>query len=302
MAATLVVARGPWVFLVGPSPEPPRAFRARAAAGGPARPAADAVTELEPSLPTPRSALRYVGWGTEATRRRLSQWLGTEVRAGETSAWKGAVARLRPWEPLERRRYLLALARARLLATLRSPEEVLVSLAREEARVERAVEREARAAESFVAPTGTVLAEYARLWASVRDRLGAHLEQLRAELEHSARAVVPNLSAVVGPRVAARLVAAAGGVGVLARVSSSRLQLLGSRRRPSPERGPRYGLIYRAPLLDEVPPSRRAAFARSLASAAVVAARADATTGADVSPVLLPRLERRRRDLSRKVR
>lgn len=300
MAATHVVARGPWLFLLSPEAEAPSAHRARSMGSGLSRPAADARVELEPPLGPARSARTYLTWGSEAARQ-LSRLFGAEVRAAEPGAWKTAAERLPPWEPAERRRFLLALARARLQATLRSPEEVLVSLAREEARLERAVEREDRAAEAFVAPTETVLSDYARRWSTVRQALAGHLASLQHELERSARDVAPNLSAVVGPRVAARLIAAAGGLPVLARISSSRLQLLGARRRPSPERGPRYGLLYRAPLLDEVPFGRRPAFARSVASAAVIAARADATTRGEVAPALLERLERRRRALARRT-
>ena len=168
--------------------------------------------------------------------------------------------------------------------------------------MDRAVGRELRAAESFLAPEGSSLLEYERSWATLRANFERHHESLVARTRDQARRVVPNLSAVVGERIAARLVAAAGGVSELARMRAPRLQLLGSRRRPSPERGPRYGLLYGADRMADLPPDRRGAYARSLAALAAIAARADATTRADLTRTLVPRRDRRIEQLRRRSR
>ena len=200
------------------------------------------------------------------------------------------------------RRFFLALGHIRLERALRAPEEVLVTLAREEERVERALGRESRAAESFVPVPGSPLEHHLDAWGRARSALGDLEEDLRATLEAEARRLVPNLSAVVGPRTAARLVAAAGGVASLARMPAPRLQLLGSRRRPSPERGPRFGVLYRADRLAEVPIGRRGAYARSLAALASIAVRADASTHRDISAPLVARRDRRIETLRRSRR
>ena len=76
-------------------------------------------------------------------------------------------------------------------------------------------------------------------------------------------------------------------------MSASRLQLLGSRRRPSTSRGPRFGLIYRGARLTDVPPDRVGAYARSLAALASIAARADWSTHRGIAEDLVARRDRR---------
>jgi hypothetical protein len=204
--------------------------------------------------------------------------------------------------PGTERPVLLATAGATLERVLASPEEILISLAREEERLERAVGREARAADAFLIPKGSALDEYASAWASVREMLERHHAGLVGRARRHAESVAPNLSRVVGPGVAARLVAAAGGLQPLARMRAPRLQLLGSRRRPSPDRGPRYGILYRAERMSDVPADRRGAYARSLAALASIAARADATTRGDVAGTLVARRDRRVEQLRRRSR
>jgi len=292
--ATLVVARGSSVFLLD----------------GDGRPSEFRATGSEPNGPPPAllAALRAAAPGTPVVaggpglRDGLARALGREVRLAGPAAWRLALAALPPAEPAAEREGFLRRARAALDAALRSPEEVLVSLAREEERLSRAVGRESRAAEAFVAVAGTPLEGYAREWRRSREQLEQHHAELVHRLEAEARRTLPNLSAVLGPTVAARLAAAAGGPAALARISASRLQLLGSRRRPSPERGPRFGVLYLTEGADDVPEERRAAYARSVAALAAIAARADVLTHRDLSAALLRRREARRSQLRRRRR
>jgi len=200
----------------------------------------------------------------------------------------------------EWRESLLAEARSALERTLASPEETVIALAREEERVERARTRDDGALASWVGPADGPLADHRAAWNEYRVGLERHHAELVGRLEGATRAFAPNLARVVGARVAGRLVAAAGGLAPLGRMPSSRLQLLGSRRRPSGGRGPRFGLLYRAEGLDRLAPDRQGAYARSLASLAVIAARADGTSRADVAAVLVPRRERRLAQLERR--
>lgn len=303
MRATLVVARAASISVLpeqGPVreyPLPGAGARAAEPARGPGRlpPALLAdLTATEPPMPV-------VAVG-QTLSDALAAALGRPVGRADGPTAHAALAALAPEEPTVARERLLAGARAALAAALRSPEEVLVSLAREEERVERSVGREARAAEAFIGVPGTSLEEYANDWGRVREGLVEHHRHLVRRLEAEAARTVPNLSAVVGPRTAARLVAAAGGVAPLARVSSSRLQLLGSRRRPGPERGPRFGVLYRASGMEEAPVDRRGAYARSLASLAVIAARADALTHRMVADALVRRRDARLAELRRRRR
>ena len=224
-----------------------------------------------------------------ALARRSSR----SVRIATLTEAREARARL-PLPPLrEERDFLRALARRRLELGLRSPSEVLITLSREEERVERAAGREHRAAESFVALPDSVLATYAERWTSERSAIDRHHRALRAEVERAARTLLPNLATVVGPLTAARLLSAAGSLDLLGRMAAPRLQVLGARRRPSADRGPRYGVLFRADRMEDVPPARRGAYARSLAALAVIAARADATTCAPIGNRLVARRDRR---------
>ncbi|MCI4360704.1 MAG: hypothetical protein L3J91_03300 [Thermoplasmata archaeon] len=221
---------------------------------------------------------------------------------GRPATWeeeRNAVTALPALKPAEERSFYLLLARARVRATLASDEEALVALAREEERVERSVNRERGAAEQFLAASTGPLAEYVHDWAAERELLTAHHDRLYGRLELVAQRTVPNLARLVGPRVAARLVALAGSPAALARLTASRIQLLGSRRRPGGGRGPRFGVLYRANRMADVPRDRQGRYARSLAALAAIAARADGITHRDLGDSLLLRRDRRIEQLRR---
>jgi hypothetical protein len=289
------VERGPWLYLLRPGPERPVAFTpapGRAAPVGPPGPGDRLPLHLVETLRAiPTTDL--VSAGSESLATALAARISRPVSVATISDLRQGRSRLPEAEPRDERRLLLTVARDALDRALRTPEEILITLTREEERVGRAVGREARAAESFLTVPGSTLSEYVRQWTNVRASQNEHHEKLQERLRVEARSVVPNLSAVVGERTAARLVSAAGGVAALARMRAGRIQLLGTRRRPSPDRGPRYGILYRADGMGEVPAGRRGAYARSLGAIAAIAVRADATTHRSISVALVARRDRR---------
>lgn len=198
----------------------------------------------------------------------------------------------------DRRQFFLELGRRMVQAQLSRPDELVISLAREEERVERAVGREAGAAEQFLTGGVPAAEQYAAEWARMRELLGEHHLRLIARLDAEAERLLPNMSALLGPRPAARLLAAAGGADRLPRIAASRLQLLGARRRPGPGRNPRFGLLYRSVSASGLPAECWGRYARSLAALAVIAARADLLTHRDLETELLRRRERRRAALA----
>ncbi len=297
MGAALVAGRGPELYLL-----PPNAGRALPVPlRGPLRTSPRPSLDPDPShLPDDLvGALEGARDGTEVAAgtaelaEALGARLGRPVRVASAAELRRLRSALPPLDPATERAYVLEVAQRDLERVLRSPEEVLVSLAREEERIERVVGREERAAEALLAPAGTALASYAAEAGHLRAGLARHHAELVRRVESAAREVVPNLAAIVGARTAARLVAAAGGLAPLGRMRGARLQLLGARRRPSPTRGPRFGVLYRAERMEDVPLERRAAFARSLAALAVIAARADATTRREIAVGLRARRDRR---------
>lgn len=307
MRPTLVVGSGPSFFVIGPGA---RALAGPFAVDADPRHAATRFDTLG-SQELPQGLLvalervpadQSLSASPDRLARAVSEALRRPVEVPAVGDLRRARSLLPRPDPNVERQFLLALARHRLEQALRSPEEVLITLAREEERVERSVGREERAAESFVPVRDTPLDLHLEAWARARGALGELEDALRRTLESEAKRIVPNLAAVVGARTAARLVAAAGGVRALARMPSARLQLLGSRRRPSPERGPRFGVIYRADRLAELPLGRRGAYARSLAALAAIAVRADAITHRDISAALVARRDRRVETLKRRGR
>jgi hypothetical protein len=204
-----------------------------------------------------------------------------------------------PRSPAEgRREFALALARARVTLVLASDEAACVALAREEERVARALGRDQGAKDAFLAPPTGELADHLAEWTVHQQLIARHHAALERRLERLATRVLPNLASLVGPRVAARLLARAGDRATLGRMSASRLQLLGARRRPG-DRGPRFGVIYRAHRMEEIPPDRQGRYARSLAALAAIAARTDASSGRDLRDWLVARRDRRIAQLRR---
>jgi nucleolar protein 56 len=108
----------------------------------------------------------------------------------------------------------------------------------------------------------------------------------------------PNLSALLGPELSARMVAQAGGLDRLARLPSSTVQVLGAERAFFEHlRGhappPRHGLLFLHPAIQSAPRAERGKLARALAGKVAIAARLD-HEGSEVDPSLAAAFEARR--------
>lgn len=93
--------------------------------------------------------------------------------------------------------------------------------------------------------------------------------------------IAPNITTLIGPLLGARLIAVAGGLENLAKMPSSRIQILGAekalfRALKTGEGVPKHGIIFQHPLIHSAKRSRRGKIARKLASKLAIAARADA--------------------------
>ncbi|MFP4591376.1 MAG: hypothetical protein ACLFM8_07950 [Halobacteriales archaeon] len=124
------------------------------------------------------------------------------------------------------------------------------------------------------------LSEHLGRLASVAADLEAELETLERDLELTAHEVAPNLAAMAGPALAARLVAAAGSLEDLARQPSSTVQVLGAEdalfahlRGEAPP--PKHGLIFTHPAVRGTPRETRGRVARTIAGKLAIAARVD---------------------------
>lgn len=107
---------------------------------------------------------------------------------------------------------------------------------------------------------------------------------LRRSVEQTAPSVAPNLSALAGPVLAARLIALAGGLGALARMPSGTVQVLGAEealfahlRGEAPS--PKHGVIYTHDAVRGTRREDRGSAARALAGKLTIAARIDHYAG-----------------------
>jgi len=95
--------------------------------------------------------------------------------------------------------------------------------------------------------------------------------------------IAPNLANLAGGLLAARLISIAGGLGKLARMPASRLQILGANRAMFRHlRGaapPKHGVIFQHPLVHASPRRLRGKIARRFASKLTIAARIDYYSG-----------------------
>jgi nucleolar protein 58 len=110
--------------------------------------------------------------------------------------------------------------------------------------------------------------------------------QLAEYLRNRMTAIAPNLTALVGELVGARLIAHAGSLLTLAKHPASTVQILGAekalfRALKTKHDTPKYGLIYHASLIGQAPPKLKGKMARMVATKAALSIRVDALSDAD---------------------
>lgn len=127
------------------------------------------------------------------------------------------------------------------------------------------------------------------------------IETARRSIERALEGAVPrrspNLSALLGPLLAARILSLAGGLDRLSRLPASTIQVLGAERaffehlrgRAPP---PRHGVLFLHPKIQSAPRRLRGKLARALAGKAAIAARLD-RAGRPVDPSLVSAFTKR---------
>jgi nucleolar protein 56 len=134
----------------------------------------------------------------------------------------------------------------------------------------------------------------------VRERVAQYVDGLMAQ-------VAPNINAVVGSGIGARLISLAGGIEELARMPASTLQILGAekalfRALRTHRRPPKHGVIYQYPDIRGAPRWQRGKMARALAGKLTIAARVDALSGEFVGDKLAADLKARMADIKMRHR
>jgi len=106
-------------------------------------------------------------------------------------------------------------------------------------------------------------------------------EEMQSYLKDRLHAVTPNMAALIGENVGARLISHAGGLTNLAKLPASTIQILGAEKalfRALKTKGntPKYGLIYHSTFIGRAAAQNKGRISRSLANKLAMAARIDA--------------------------
>lgn len=121
-----------------------------------------------------------------------------------------------------------------------------------------------------------------------RDKVQRYIHDLMGQL-------APNIAAVAGPLLGAKLISHAGGLDKLAKMPSSRIQVLGAEKAlfRALRRGegvPKHGIIFQHPSIHSARKAKRGKLARALAANIAIAARADAFSSRYIGDDLKARL------------
>ncbi|MEF8937343.1 MAG: NOP5/NOP56 family protein [Halovenus sp.] len=137
--------------------------------------------------------------------------------------------------------------------------------------------------------------------------LQTEVQEIRTLVEQTAESVAPNLTAMAGPELTARLIALAGGLEELAKKPAGTIQVLGAEdalfahlRGGAPS--PKHGVIFTHEYVRGTAPADRGSAARALSGKLAIAARIDYYSGEyrpEIEAELDERIERiRARDAS----
>jgi len=117
--------------------------------------------------------------------------------------------------------------------------------------------------------------------------------------------VAPNIRALVGSLLGARIIALAGGLTNLAKLPASTVQILGAERAlfrslRTGARPPKHGIIFQHSLIHEAKRWQRGKVARALAGKLTIAARIDVFSGKYAGDKLKADLEKRIEEIKEK--
>lgn len=130
-------------------------------------------------------------------------------------------------------------------------------------------------------------------------------ESLDAYILEGMNRVAPNLTSLLNPNLAARLISLAGGLQRLAKLPSSTVQLLGAEKAlflhlRSGKSPPKHGVIFQHPWINRSPYWHRGKVARSLGGKISIAAKVDYYHGEPIADQLKEQMERRVAEIKEK--
>ena len=129
---------------------------------------------------------------------------------------------------------------------------------------------------------------------------------LESLIEEEMKNVAPNLAAILGTALSARMLARVGSIKKMASLPASTIQVLGAERalfrslRTGSE-PPKHGLLFQHPMVHAAPRWQRGKIARAIAAKAVIAARVDVySEGGGLNNTLLEKLNVRVEEIGEK--
>ena len=130
-------------------------------------------------------------------------------------------------------------------------------------------------------------------------------QEMEGYLDNVMGEVAPNMKALAGSLLGARLIALAGGLSNLAKKPASTVQVLGAekalfRSLKTGARPPKHGIIFQHTIVRDAKKWHRGKIARALAGKLAIAARTDAFGARDISPQLKAGLDKRVEEIRQK--
>ncbi len=134
--------------------------------------------------------------------------------------------------------------------------------------------------------------------ASALKEMIALREREEAYLGNAIKKILPNTTEILGPSIAAKLLAHAGSIEKLAKFPASTIQLLGAekalfRHLKTGARSPKYGVIFQHPYFSKVERKLQGKLARTLADKLTIAIKVDYYKGEKCAERLKQQIEKR---------
>ncbi|MEM0030862.1 MAG: C/D box methylation guide ribonucleoprotein complex aNOP56 subunit [Desulfurococcaceae archaeon] len=163
---------------------------------------------------------------------------------------------------------------------------------------DRAEKIQSAAANSIGAELSDFDLEYIAILAGIILDLYKLRNTLEGYIDAVMKEVSPNVCALVGPKLGARLLSLAGGLEKLAKLPASTIQVLGAekalfRALRTGGKPPKHGVIFQHPAIHKNPRWQRGKIARALAAKLAIAAKVDFFTGRYIGDKLVTELEQR---------
>lgn len=130
-------------------------------------------------------------------------------------------------------------------------------------------------------------------------------EKLESYVADVMNEIAPNMTALLNPNLAARLISLAGGLKRLSSLPSSTVQLLGAEKAlflhiRDARKPPKHGIIFQHPWVHRAPPWQRGKIARTLAAKISIASKVDYWGGEFIGEYLKREMEKRIEEIRKK--